>query len=80
MVTVDGREHASVGMTLGELARMMKSFGCINAMNLDGGGSTVMYVQGKVVNSPAQKGGIPISNALTISERTRIAYDEKNNS
>ena len=80
MVTVDGREHASVGMTLGELARMMKGFGCINAMNLDGGGSTVMYVQGKVVNSPAQKGGIPISNALTISERTRIAYDEKNNS
>ncbi|MEI3254298.1 MAG: phosphodiester glycosidase family protein [Candidatus Gastranaerophilaceae bacterium] len=78
MVTVDGREHAFVGMTLGELARMMKGFGCINAMNLDGGGSTVMYVQGKVVNNPAQKGGIPISNALTISERTRIAYDENN--
>lgn len=77
MVTVDGREQASVGMTLGELARMMKSFGCINAMNLDGGGSSVMYVQGKVVNSPAQRGGIPISNALTITERTRIAYDEK---
>ena len=80
MVAVDGREHASVGMTLGELARMMKSFGCINAMNLDGGGSTVMYVQGKVVNNPAQKGGIPISNALTITERTKIAYEEKNNS
>ena len=78
MVAVDGREHASVGMTLGELARMMKDFGCINAMNLDGGGSTVMYVQGKIVNSPAQKGGIPISNALTITERTRIAYDENN--
>ena len=78
MVTVDGREHASVGMTLGELARMMKSFGCINAMNLDGGGSTVMYVQGRIVNSPAQKGGIPISNALTITERTRLAYDENN--
>ncbi|MBS4759605.1 MAG: phosphodiester glycosidase family protein [Clostridium sp.] len=78
MVTVDGREKASVGMTLGELARMMKSFGCINAMNLDGGGSSVMYVNGKVVNSPAQIGGIPISNALTITERTRIAYDEKN--
>lgn len=77
MVTVDGRENASVGMTLGELARMMKGFGCINAMNLDGGGSTVMYVQGRVVNNPAQRGGIPISNALTITERTRIAYDEK---
>jgi hypothetical protein len=78
MVTVDGREQSSVGMTLGELARMMKNFGCINAMNLDGGGSSVMYVNGNIVNNPAQKGGIPISNALTITERTRIAYDEKN--
>lgn len=76
MVTVDGREQASVGMTLGELAAMMKAFGCINAMNLDGGGSSVMYVNGRVVNNPAQKGGIPISNALTISERTRIAYEQ----
>ena len=76
MVTVDGREQASVGMTLGELARMMKEFGCVNAMNLDGGGSSVMYVNGRVVNNPAQKGGIPISNALTISERTRIAYEQ----
>ena len=76
MVTVDGREQSSVGMTLGELAAMMKAFGCINAMNLDGGGSSVMYVNGRVVNNPAQKGGIPISNALTISERTRIAYEQ----
>src|SRR5574344_1257254 len=78
MVTVDGREQSSVGMTLGELARMMKNFGCVNAMNLDGGGSSVMYVNGHVVNNPAQRGGIPISNALTISERTRIAYEKGN--
>lgn len=77
MVTVDGREQASVGMTLGELARMMQGFGCVNAMNLDGGGSSVMYVNGRVVNSPAQAGGIPISNALTIKERTKIAYDKQ---
>lgn len=69
MVTVDGREASSVGMTLGELARMMKGFGCINAMNLDGGGSSVMYVKGKIVNKPAQAGGIPISNALTVYEK-----------
>ena len=73
MITIDGREHASVGMTLTQLARLMKSFGCVNAMNLDGGGSTVMYVQGQVVNSPAQKGGIPISNALTVYDKTSVA-------
>ena len=73
MITVDGREHASIGMTLGETARLMKEFGCVEAMNLDGGGSTVMYVSGKVVNKPAQAGGIPISNALTISEKIQVA-------
>lgn len=67
MVAVDGREGASVGMTLWELASFMQSIGCINAMNLDGGGSTVMYVKDHVVNMPKVKGGIAISNALTIS-------------
>lgn len=66
MVAVDGREGTSVGLTLKELAWFMKSIGCINAMNLDGGGSTVMYVNGRVVNMPKVKGGIALSNALTI--------------
>lgn len=66
LVAVDGREGASVGMTLRELAGFMKSIGCTNAMNLDGGGSTVMYVNGRVVNMPKVKGGIALSNALTI--------------
>lgn len=66
MLTADGREGASVGLTLMELANLMKEFGCINAMNLDGGGSTVMYVQGQVVNKPAERGGIPLSHTLTV--------------
>lgn len=66
MVAVDGREGASVGLTLKELAWFMKSIGCTNAMNLDGGGSTAMYVNGRVVNMPKVKGGIALSNALTI--------------
>ena len=37
-------------------------------MNLDGGGSTVMYVDGEVVNKPAVKGGIPLSHALVVSK------------
>ena len=68
LITVDGREQSSVGMTLGALARLMKSLGCTNAINLDGGGSSVMYVNGTVKNSPAQKGGIPISNAIVVVE------------
>lgn len=67
IVTVDGREKSSVGMTLTELANFMKSIGCYNAMNLDGGGSTVLYVNGKVVNHPQVQGGIALSNALTLN-------------
>ena len=67
MMTADGREGASIGLTLMETASLMKEFGCINAMNLDGGGSTVMYVQGQVVNRPPQHGGIPLSHTLTIT-------------
>src|SRR5574344_750573 len=77
LITVDGREQASVGMTLNELAKLMKQLGCINAMNLDGGGSSVMYVNGHIVNSPSIKGGIAISNAFTVSINETIAYDEK---
>lgn len=69
LVAVDGREGSSVGMTLMQLANFMKSAGCINAMNLDGGGSTVMYINGRVVNRPQVRGGIAISNALVISKK-----------
>lgn len=67
LVAVDGREGSSIGMTLMELASFMHSIGCTNAMNLDGGGSTVMYVNGQVVNKPQMKGGIPLSNAIVLS-------------
>ena len=66
MITADGREGSSVGLTLMELANLMKELGCTNAMNLDGGGSTVMYVNNKIVNKPAEYGGIPLSHTLTI--------------
>jgi exopolysaccharide biosynthesis protein len=54
-------------MTLKELAYLMQKLGCVNAMNLDGGGSTVMYVKGAIANRPPVKGGIALSNALVVS-------------
>ena len=70
MLTADGREGASIGLTLMELASLMKELGCVNAMNLDGGGSTVMYIKGQVVNKPAVQGGIPLSHTLVIRKLT----------
>ena len=69
MVAVDGRENSSIGLTLNELAQLMRVLGCINAINLDGGGSTVMYVNGAIVNQPPQPGGIALSNAIVISRK-----------
>ena len=68
LLTIDGREKNSIGMTLNETASLMKDFGCIWAMNLDGGGSSVMLIKNEIANSPSQKGGIAISNALIIKE------------
>jgi len=53
MVCVDGRTNESVGMTIVQLAEYMMSLGCKNAYNLDGGGSSTMWFNGKVVNKPS---------------------------
>jgi exopolysaccharide biosynthesis protein len=58
MATVDGREPGtSEGFTLEEAAQFMRSLGAVQAMNLDGGGSTAMAVNGKLVNTPSDATG-----------------------
>jgi exopolysaccharide biosynthesis protein len=44
-------------MTLREAARLMRSLGARNALNLDGGGSSTMTVRGQVVNRPSDPAG-----------------------
>ena len=54
-VVVDGRQSGySEGVTLTELAAIMQDLGATTAYNLDGGGSSTMYFDGEVVNSPSQ--------------------------
>ena len=57
LVAVDGRQAASVGMSLAELARTMVALGAWNALNLDGGGSTALVVRDSVVSSPSDPTG-----------------------
>ena len=57
LVAVDGRQKASVGMSLGELARTMIGLGAWDALNLDGGGSTTLVVGDSVVNTPSDPTG-----------------------
>jgi hypothetical protein len=58
LVTVDGRRFGvSIGVTLYEAARLMRTLGARDALNLDGGGSATMTVGGRVVNYPSDLSG-----------------------
>lgn len=58
LLVVDGRSPPhSLGMTLVELALEMRRLGAVEAMNLDGGGSSTMVVSGRVVNLPSDENG-----------------------
>jgi len=52
IIVSDGRTSESEGLSLLELAQEFKERGCTTAYNLDGGGSSTMYFNGKVVNNP----------------------------
>ncbi len=53
-VAVDGRSALSRGATLTELAGLMLRLGCVEAMNLDGGGSTTLNLFGITLNRPSE--------------------------
>ena len=57
MLVIDGRQMHSVGCSFGDVRDVMFDFGAVNACNLDGGSSTVMYYNGKIVNSPSSASG-----------------------
>jgi Phosphodiester glycosidase len=68
LVTIDGRRPGwSAGATLQEAARVMRSLGAREALNLDGGGSTAMAVRGRTVNRPSDPAGErPVSDGLVV--------------
>jgi len=67
LVTVDGRAPGwSAGMTLPEAARLMRSLGARDALNLDGGGSSTMTVLGEVVNRPSDRVERRVSDGLFV--------------
>ena len=61
-VVADGRTSESEGLSLYQLAQVMQQLGVKTAYNLDGGGSSTMYFNGRVINNPT-------TNGRTISER-----------
>ena len=58
LLVVDGRQVSSLGATYMDLAEIFLSYGAVNACNLDGGSSSVMWFEGDYINSPSTFVGI----------------------
>jgi len=73
LVTVDGRRpQVSLGMSFAELQDVARGLGLVDALNLDGGGSTTMVVKGAVVNHPSDAGGPRrVSDAILVFPASR---------
>lgn len=80
-MTIDGRTADSQGVTLLELTLLCQWLGCKDAVNLDGGGSTTLYIKGQpfegVVNMPCDNhlfdhaGERPVSNIIVLKSKTQ---------
>lgn len=73
-VVSDGRTQESAGLTLFELAELMRELGCRTAYNLDGGGSSTMWFMGKVINYPTSGWGV---EERSVSDIVYIGEQEK---
>lgn len=62
---VDGKTAANTGCTYPQGAEMMRYYGCVDAINFDGGGSTMMWLQQPgIVNSPSDGNERAVGNGL----------------
>ncbi len=73
MIVIDGRQPGySIGITVGELAEMCLKYGAVQALNLDGGSSSIMYYNGRKITQPS--GGDREKMAVTC--RTRSSFTQ----
>lgn len=67
LLSIDGRQPTSLGATASELEDIMLEYGAVNAANLDGGSSSVLYYKGELISSPSSVVGIrPVPTAILV--------------
>ncbi|WP_025141745.1 phosphodiester glycosidase family protein [Pedobacter jeongneungensis] len=81
LLTVDGRNENSAGMSLFELTKLMRWLGCTSAINFDGGGSTTLWVSGMpdggVINYPTDnkkwdhEGQRKVANVILVKKQVK---------
>lgn len=75
LIVVDGRQKKADGMGIGELAYTLRILGLTDAMNLDGGGSSTLWIEGgKWLNSPSDRilffpSERKVANAVLVKKR-----------
>jgi len=73
-VVVDGRSKASLGMSLAELQQYVSQLGLVNAINLDGGGSSTMVLQESVMNTPSDGRERSVAAVVEVTEQRGICW------
>lgn len=68
LICIDGRQEGADGMSLEDVQTLLEYLGCQSAINLDGGGSSTLWMKGKgIVNSPSDPvGPRPIANGIVL--------------
>jgi len=70
ILVAEGRSETASGLTLTQEAKILVDLGCEEALNLDGGGSTCMLVNGKQTNKPSDKEGErPVPSVFLIEKK-----------
>jgi hypothetical protein len=74
-VACDGRADDEAGLSMGELAEALIALGAIQALNLDGGGSTSLVASGRLCNIPRESHGVALPGGRAVS--TAIAFSSR---
>jgi hypothetical protein len=73
LVAADGRQAHSAGLSILEAAQVMRALGAVTAMNLDGGGSTTLVLDGQLVNRPSDRSGEREDGDAILVTRRRLS-------
>ncbi len=67
LIVIDGRQNNySAGATTGQVASILKALGAYDGVNLDGGGSSAMVVNGNIVNKPSDRPERTVANGYMV--------------
>ena len=69
LVAIDGRYSGSAGVTFEEFGIIMQDMGCVDALNLDGGGSTLLYANNIILNHYSDSKPRPVVSAIVIRDK-----------